>query len=337
MKVKLKDIAERSGVSINTVSMAIRGMPGIKSETKEIILRVANELGYFDQKSKIETHNIALISTSENLRDSYFYMSFQQRIMQQVHQHKYNIMVYDSVSCKNNLTDLRRMFEINSVSGIILLGDMDENIVRNIVHTEIPSICIGARYYNIDTYTLIEDNFAGAHMAVQHLLENGYRKIGFVGRPTHSIGFLERYSGFIAAMKYFLLPYDERWSITDMKVEEEYDFTAVAGRIQELPELPDAFVCANDNIGIIVAKALHSLHLHVPKDVALIGFDNSVMGKMAIPSLTSIDVQCAVQSEVSVKVLIDFINGCVPEVQRVSIPVVLVEGDSVVKKSEYQL
>ena len=70
MRVTLKDIAQRSGVSVNTVSLALRNMPSVKQETRENILQIAEELGYFGQKGKAEMRNIGLVSTGERLRDS---------------------------------------------------------------------------------------------------------------------------------------------------------------------------------------------------------------------------------------------------------------------------
>ena len=76
MKVTMKDIAERTGVSVNTVSLALRDISSVKKETRELIRQTAAEMGYVFQKTKNEVRNIGLISTGERLQDSYFYMSF---------------------------------------------------------------------------------------------------------------------------------------------------------------------------------------------------------------------------------------------------------------------
>ena len=93
MKVTLKDIAQRCGVSVNTVSLALRNMPSVRQETRENILRAAEELGYSPQKSKSEMRNIGLVSTGARLRDSYFYMSFHQRILSTAYDHNYNMKI----------------------------------------------------------------------------------------------------------------------------------------------------------------------------------------------------------------------------------------------------
>ena len=96
-----------------------------------------------------------------------------------------------------------------------------------------------------------------------------------------------------------------------------------------MKSIPEAFLCANDNLAMIVAKALHNMGKKIPEDIALMGFDNSAIGKMAIPSITSIDVQCALQAEMCVKKLIDIIQKGHSEPQRIILPITLAEGESV--------
>lgn len=329
MRVTLKDIARAANVSVNTVSLALRNMPGVNGETKARILQITNQMGYYEQKTTREAQNICLISTGERLRDSYFYMSFYQHILSKVHEFRYNMLVYNSSNCMKSPDELRQNFKANSVSGIIVLGDMDEAIVENVARCGVPMIAIGTRYHRLDVCTFIEDNLEGAHMAVDYLHRHGYRKIGFIGRALNSTGFMERYQGFMGAMAQFGLPVVPQWTLMGLPPELEYDFQEVAQLMRSLPKMPEAFICANDNVAMIAAKALHSMGLHVPQDVSLIGFDNSTGGKMAIPSITSVDVQCALQADVSVKSLMDFIQRGRCDHARIVLPVVMSEGDSV--------
>ena len=79
MKVTLKQIAEKTGVSINTVSLALRGMSNISDETRERVVLAARELGYCKQlKIPAGRRNLCLVSSGMHLQDSYFYMEFYQ-------------------------------------------------------------------------------------------------------------------------------------------------------------------------------------------------------------------------------------------------------------------
>lgn len=329
MKVTLKDIAQRSGVSVNTVSLALRDMPSVKQETKENIIRIAEELGYFGQRSKVEMRNIGLVSTGERLRDSYFYMSFHQHILSTAHDYNYNLMVFKGSTCDIPLEELRLKFESNSIAGIIILGDMEERIAAKVAQCGIPVVATGTRYENLRVCTIIEDNLGGALMAVKYLYEKGYRKLGFVGNPKHSTGFMERYQGFLGALAAFDLPLEPRYLVTEMDAINVYNYNQIYEALQARDSLPEAFLCDNDNVAMITTKALLALGVRVPQDVALVAFDNTVVGKMAIPSITSVDVHCEAQAQACVKKLISFIQNGETSEERIVLPVSLAVGESV--------
>lgn len=329
MKVTMKDIAERSGVSVNTVSLALRNMPNVKRETRETILRIADELGYMGQKVKTEMHNIGMVSTGERLRDSYFYMSFHQYILNTAHDFGYNLMVFKGSTCDVDPEELRRKFETNSIAGIIILGDMEERIAAKVAQCGIPVVATGTRYKSLEVCTIIEDNFQGNSLAVEHLYERGYRRIGFLGNPLHSTGFMERYEGFIGAMTLLGLPIAQEDMVTEVDAADVYNYDQLLSALRSRPSLPEAFVCTNDNMAMIATKALLALGLSVPRDVALVGFDNTAMGKMAIPSITSVDVRCAAQAEMCVRKLISFIDSGTVDKERILLPVTLAAGESV--------
>lgn len=331
MKVTLKDIAQRSGVSVNTVSLALRNMPSVKQETRETILQIAEELNYFATKNKNDRKgtNIALVSTGERLRDSYFYMSFYQYILNTAHDNGYNLMVFQGANCDIDADQLRRKFENSSIAGIIILGDMEERIAAKVAQCGIPVIGIGTRYDDLRVCTVIEDNLMGGDLAVSHLYEKGYRKIGFLGNPLHSTGFMERYQGYVGAMMKYKLPINEEHLVTTMDEVNVYDYNRLFELLKQCPSMPEAFICTNDNMAMFASKALFAQGISVPNDVALVSFDNTALGKMAIPSMTSIDVRCAAQAEACVKKLIYFVENDEFSDERIILPVSLAEGESV--------
>ncbi|MFV0529284.1 MAG: LacI family DNA-binding transcriptional regulator [Lachnospiraceae bacterium] len=336
MKVTMKSIAQIVGVSVNTVSLALRGMPGIKEETREKIFRTAKELGYVAAPVTPEVRNICLVSKAERLRDSYFFMSFYQLILEKVKEYGYNILVYHSANIQS-AQQITQSLKANFVSGIILLGDLEEAVVKMTASCGLPLVSIGARYHTTEVCTFIEDNQEGAYQAVAYLHEHGYRKIGFVGDPLHSTAFMERYQGYLGSLYRFGMPIDTRLHMHDIDNELRYDFRVMADKLQRMEELPEAFVCANDNLAVTAVKALNQLGIRTPEDMGLIGFDANTTGKMCTPSITSIDVCCEVQAAESVHRLMEAIDkGDVDSMSRERrlLQVRLVEGDSVVDRNK---
>ena len=112
MKVTLKQIAEKTGVSINTVSLALRGMSNISDETRERVVRAARELGYHKQlKTPAGRRNLCLVSTGMHLQDSYFYMEFYQLFLNYASAHGYTMLAMEAVYFENDPAEIRGRLE----------------------------------------------------------------------------------------------------------------------------------------------------------------------------------------------------------------------------------
>lgn len=329
MKVTLKDIAERAGVSINTVSLALRNMPNVQHDTRKRIFDIADELGYFNHKKMAEAKNLCLISKAERLNDSYFYMNFYQNILNKARNYNYNMLVYTSMGCDIPVAELKKNFEANSIKGIIILGDTEEHIVRKIDKCGIPIVVIGAKYHDMSVCSFIEDNLEGAYEAVKHLYDRGYRRIGFIGSPNYSTSFLERYQGFCGALFQFGLKFESGYNITSLDHNLENSYVSIEKQLMGMEHIPQAFLCANDYIAILAAKALYGRGFSIPEDIALVGFDFSGQGRMFIPAITSVDVQYELQTDVALKKLMSFIQTGQYEPERIMLPIKFEEGDSV--------
>ena len=112
MKVTLKQIAEKTGVSINTVSLALRGMANISEETREKVVRAARELGYQKQlKNPAGRRNLCLVSTGMHLQDSYFYMEFYQLFLSYASAHGYTMLAMEAEFFQNDRAVVREKLE----------------------------------------------------------------------------------------------------------------------------------------------------------------------------------------------------------------------------------
>lgn len=329
-KVTLKQIAERAGVSINTVSLALRDMPNVNHDTRARICGIAAELGYYAHKShRTPSQKLGLISTGAHLKDSYFYMAFQKLFLGMAYEHGYQMMVFDNEYWDCDPQALRRWLTESEISGVLILGDMEETLAANIVSCGLPVVAVGTRYHSLRVCTYIEDNTEAAYQAVQHLYTCGCRKMGFIGDPMYSTAFGERYDGFRSALRRFGLPCDPQHLLLTPSADDADIPRTIDRALDQVDELPDAFFCANDYLGVGAAKALFLRGVSVPGEVSLVGVDNNPLGKMALPSLTSIDVHCRQQAELSIRKLISFVCGEEYDPLRFLVPTELVQGDSV--------
>ena len=332
MKVTLKQIAEKTGVSINTVSLALRGMSNISDETRERVVLAARELAYCKQlKIPAGRRNLCLVSSGMHLQDSYFYMEFYQLFLSYASAHGYTMLAMEAEYFQNNPAEIRERQEQSAIGGILALGDMKEEMFQNLYQSGLPVVAVGARYYQSPVCTFIEDNQLAAHQAVHFLIENGYKRIGFAGSPLHSIAFSERYFAFrqacyIAGLS--VSPDDEWLELMPEHGVEENERKLLV-RLDAGADLPEAFFCAHDLLAISMMKVFRQRSIRVPEHVALIGVDYNPIGQLMEPRLTSVDVCCRAQAETAVRKLIEFIESGTYLSARILLPTALRVGGTV--------
>ena len=129
MKVTLKQIAERTGVSINTVSMVLRGMSGISAPTRERVRRAAEEMGYRRQLKPAATkQSLCLVSAERHRRDSYSYTEFNRIFMSYAAAHEFSVVTAEAEQFRDDPEGAQRRIEEAGVGGILTLGDIDETL-----------------------------------------------------------------------------------------------------------------------------------------------------------------------------------------------------------------
>lgn len=189
MKVTLKQIAERTGVSINTVSMVLRGMSGISAPTRERVRRAAEEMGYRRQLKPAATkQSLCLVSAERHRRDSYSYTEFNRIFMSYAAAHEFSVVTAEAEQFRDDPEGAQRRIEEAGVGGILTLGDIDETLFSRLRRCGLPIVSVGARYYREPVCTFTEDNEMAAHQVVHALMERGFTRIGLRRKPAVQCG-----------------------------------------------------------------------------------------------------------------------------------------------------
>lgn len=143
---------------------------------------------------------------------------------------------------------------------------------------------------------LYMENTAGITKLVNEMLEQGKRKIGFIGDYEHCQSFFERYTAFRSAMTLAGVPVNEAFCIKETSDDMEPALAA-------LPELPDLFICANDFIALDIIQALRKLGKSVPTDVLLSGFDDAPESRIMTPALTTVHIHTQIMAFTAINLL----------------------------------
>jgi len=317
MKVTMKDIAKRLGISINAVSIALNDKVGVSEEMRIEILRTADEMGYINQKRKylsvFSKTNICVLMQSYYADTGHFYSIVLRSIVEQA-------KVFGFFSILNYFDDqklqLPECIVERKVSGMIIVGKISDDNLMLLKKIGIPVVLVDFTSLYTPCDCVLTHNRQGGYMMTNHVISKGYKKIGFFGDLSYSLSFEDRYMGYRQALMNSgivnnegLIEYIDRYSFT--KGIENYvlnnDIQGIVN-ILKSKELPEVLVCANDSNAFIVILALNQLGMKIPEDIGVVGFDNTPLCTKSIPKITSIQVQKELMGQVAVSKLVDLIH-----------------------------
>lgn len=337
----MKDIAKRLNISQNTVSLALRNIPTIRKETREEILRIADEMGYVYSDSGVRPagasidgkeqtqRNICIFTDSSYFSTFYFYTELKAFLESRLNQLGYGLIVESMFNPRMTREQLGTFCAINSIKGIVILGDMAFEQIHLVFELDIPVVTSGFYFSDRFTDCVMEDNLSATQGAVHRLYERGYRKIGFLGNVSLGVGQRERHVGYQTACSALGLEIRPEWVLTDCAADTHMLRQEQKRFLERHPGLPEVFVCGCDQIAICVMEVAQDLGLRIPEDIGVIGFDNINLTKNALPQLATLDPGNAAQAELIVSTLMERIGGSRTPMRRQIVETTWVEGGSI--------
>lgn len=290
------DIAYRAGVSQSTVSRALRNSELVNYETRKKIKTIARELNYKVDKnaSNLRTQQSSTIAlllfeepTSDDTHINPFFLAMLGSITRACSDKGYDLLV----SFQQLSNDWHADFEdCHKADGIILLGygdfeDYQEKLLQ-LEHQQTNFVLWGATDIGRPGVVIGCDNFQGGYDLTRHLISLGRKSIAFIGGADKRCPeFRDRYKGCVKALQNAGLSFNNALQVDALTTEID-GFEATRKLISN-NEPFDAVFCASDLIAVGTIKALRESGYEVPKDVAVVGFDDIPLAEFTRPSLTT--------------------------------------------------
>lgn len=301
-KVTMRDIANELQVSTVTVSKALSDREGVSEEVRNRIKQKAEEMGYRYHslaKSMKEgmSYNVGVVVAERFFSDNAFYSNLYQRLVIELGKVNYSCIL-EILSYEDEKSDtLPKMVSGNKIDGLIVLGQLKKHYINVLRQEDIPYIFLDFYDEHFAIDTVVSDSVYGSYILTNYLLENGHRKIGFVGDVTATSSILDRYLGYYKALLQQGIPLNEAWIIKDR--DENGKFIQL-----ELPkEMPEAFVCNCDEIAYHLIEQLKAAGYRVPEDVSVVGFDDYIYASLCAPRLTTFRISQEMMAETAVDAL----------------------------------
>lgn len=324
-RVSLKDLAAQLGVSIATVSRALRNSHEVGEDLRAKVQKLAKELNYrpnpFAQSLRSEAPKVIGVVVPNLV--THYYSAVLDGIEDYASKEGYSVIAINSH--EDYLKEERAIdnFINMHVEGIIAClsqDTVDYSHFEEIHKMGIPLVFF-ARTCLPELFSQVVANGAeAAEQATLHLIDTGSKRVAFLGGPNHLDMVRRRKHGYLEALKQRRLPIDRDIIICD-KIDFECSREA-ALKILSSDNRPDAILAFNDIITYAAFDAIKTLGLRIPEDVAIIGFTDTDASAFVTPKLSSIEDQSHKTGAVACELLMRIIGGD-PKIYKEIVPMIL--------------
>ena len=284
--VSMQDIADELGVSKVTVSKALNGKEGVGEALKKKIADLAEKSGYvLPNYGYRKTKKVGIIMSDRfNSGDEgKFYMAMYEKIISELQKSSCTSMMI-SPNRNSLATDLQTIKSSGIFDGLIFLGILDWEVKKQLDAVNLPKIYVDVYDETHKSDSVVTENIYSCYEITNYLIHQGHTEIGFVGTVGATTSITDRYLGYVRSMLENNITPQDVWNIPDRSQEGE----AIP---LELPkEMPTAFVCNCDETAIQLVKELTAKGYHIPEDISVAGFDNSIYAQVCSPPLTTVAV-----------------------------------------------
>ena len=333
-KVTIYEVAKKAGVAISTVSRVLNDSPNVSEETKEKVQKAIDELNFRPQVSarKLASKEPQILAVAVPSFTTPFFNELLKGIKDEIRKMDLDIILYNTGS-KDPEEAVINFFDRGTADALVLLSiDVSETVHKHLQATHIPIVLVNSAHESYNYYVL--NDYKGGYMAGEHLVKQGYERMGMITTPVETRSSTERERGFKDALRNFKMPIDKDLFVTGDTTKhagftEESGFEAIY-KYKEMGKFPDALFCTNDTQALGALHALSKLGMRVPEDIAIMGYDNIKLSKYL--DLTTMDQHMHKIGSLAIARLAEIIKDSEsPLVQEMRNPI-LVERGSTAKK-----
>lgn len=324
-RITLKKIAKEFGVSISTVSKALKDSHEISEETRGKIKAFADYYNYKPNSLALQLRNqkTSVIGVIIPEIVHHFFSTVINGIEQYANEKGYNVMVCLSNESYEKEVSNFTVLTNGSVDGLIvsIARETQENKVYKhfdaIISDDFPLVLFDRIIDELKCDKVIIDDIGGAHKATNHLIEIGAKRIALITTQDYiTVGSLRK-QGYLKALKTSGLTIEENLIY---KIDDTQDLYKQIEKVIQVKNPPDAILAVNEIYAAIALKIAKEKGLSIPKDIAIIGFTSGLISEFTDPSLTSVVQHGDLMGKQAAELLINRIENTAPsEYQKVVI------------------
>ncbi len=279
MQVTMKNVADKAGVSLATVSRVFSGNGYVNAETAKLIKDIAKELGFSPRKY---THKVSPSYSTGNIGvmltqiDNPFYAEAVMGVNEIAHEHDLIVTIYDTEENTNlEIVALNKLKD--QLDGLIIIPtsettEYNSQFIMDLNSKHMPIVLMDREVKDVYMDGAFVESFSGMYGAVQVLIDNGHRDIAIITGPTTTRPGLDRFNGYVEALRNNQIPRQEEYILYgDFREGSGYNLTK---KLLETRRKITALVSCNMMMSMGCLRAFEETGTKVPDDIAFISFDD---------------------------------------------------------------
>ena len=306
MATTLKDIADRSGVSMKTVSRVLNNEPNVSPETRERVEQAATDLGYrpnLAARGLASSKSFLIALLYDDVANSYV-LNLMEGATEVCRREGHHLIVEPVDNAKlDSSSAVARLTRRLNVDGLILTPPLSDNaaLLESLDLLGMSAVRLAPFDTDGPHPVVTIDNYAAAKEVVAHLVGLGHKRIGFItGAEGHSAT-QARHDGYRDALEETGIGYDSA-------LVAKGDFTWRSGRAamgKLMQASPTAVFASNDDMAAGVLSWMGQYGRKAPQDIAVVGFDDTTMSRVLYPPLTTVGQDVVEMGRLSARLLIE--------------------------------
>ena len=333
-RTSLKDLAQELGVSIATVSRALRSSPEIGQDMQMKVKELAKRLNYrpnpFAQSLRKEAPRVIGVVVPNLV--THYYAAVLDGIEDEARKEGYSVIsanTHEDTNAEIRAIDNFISLHVEGIIACLSQNTTDYSHFVEISNMGIPLVFFGRTCLSDRFSSVTANGDEAAFQATQHLIDTGSRRIAFIGGPNHLDMVKRRKHGYLEALRENRIPID-RDLVACEKIDYQWAMDATTRLLQQ-EKRPDAILAFNDIITFAAFTAIKQQGLRIPEDVALIGFTDDVHAQYVTPRMSAIEDQSHLMGQTACRLLLRNIGGDA-KIYREIVPQKLVIRDTSARK-----
>lgn len=308
MKVSIKQISKLSGFSPATVSNALNNKRGVNRETADQIIRIAREHGYITESKIKSIRVVSYRDSGEVFSESPFFSSLLESIADESRKKGYETTIFNLYRRKPNYEEQLASLLGDTSSAILLIGtELDEEDALPFYETDAPLVLLDCSFDGLPFHSVLMDNEGSVYRAVNYLIAQGHRRIGYLRGDVRIRNFQCRARGFYLAMEKQGIPVEEKY-VLDLRPSIIGAHDSMNRLLENGLELPTAFFADNDMVALGAMQSLQNHGYRIPEDLSIIGFDDISFSEVFSPGLTTVRVHTKELGKLAVRRLLELVK-----------------------------